>query len=119
LPLRRNGASVVGMIKHSDAVNLCRLEASRLGGMLLPYTQGLFWPVENGKPAPNGRPIKIGRTGAADLIGTVNGRAVACEVKVGRDTQRPEQKKFQAAWEAAGGVYVISRDGDVACLQNI
>lgn len=106
-------------LRHSDAANLCRLEASRLGGMLLPMTNGLFWPVERGKPAANGRPVRIGRTGAADLIGTINGRAVACEVKVGRDRQRPDQKRFQAAWEAAGGVYVISRDGDVECLNNL
>lgn len=106
-------------MKHSDALNLCRLEASRLGGMLLPYTNGLFWPVEDGRPAPNGRPIRIGKTGAADLVGTIHGRAVACEVKVGKDRQRTDQGKFQAAWEAAGGVYVISRDGDVTCLQSI
>lgn len=115
------GANEVNMpeLNHSSACNLCRLEASRLGGMLLPYSNGLFWPVENGKPAANGRPVRIGRTGAADLIGTINGRAVACEVKVGRDTQRAEQEKFQAAWEAAGGVYVISRDGDVSVLGGI
>ena len=110
-------------MKHSDAVNLCRLEASRLGGMLLPYTSGMFFPAIRVRgvwvPDPNGRPIHVGRAGVGDQIGTINGRAVACEVKVGRDRQREDQEKFQAAWEAAGGVYVIAKDGDVTVLGEI
>ena len=99
-------------MKHSDAVNLCRLRACELGGILLPYTTGGFRDEA-------GRFIRVGMPGASDLIGTINGKPVACEVKVGRDRQRPDQAKFQAAWEAAGGVYVIAKDGDTECLANI
>lgn len=100
---------------HADAVNLCRLRATELGGMLLPYTVGGFRDA-------NGRLVRVGILGVADLIGVINGRPIACEVKVGKDRQREDQKKFEQAWTAAGGVYVIARfePGEgVECLKAI
>jgi hypothetical protein len=55
------------------------------------------------RSAPNGHP---------DLHGAVAGRAVAIEVKSKTGTQSPAQIAWQEAWEAAGGVYLISRDVD-------
>lgn len=44
------------------------------------------------------------------------GRAIplAVEVKLEGTYQTPEQKAFQAAWEASGGLYVIVRSLDDA-----
>lgn len=47
--------------------------------------------------------------GIADLIGVYRGRAVAIEVKAGNNTQSDDQIAFQAAWERAGGIYILAR----------
>lgn len=49
------------------------------------------------------------RKGIADIIGLINGRYIAVEVKFGKDRQSEEQKKVQAEIEEAGGVYIIAR----------
>lgn len=89
-------------MNHAAAANLVRLAISACGGIVLPYTTGGFLDL-------NGRLIRVGKVGASDLIACVRGRFVAAEVKVGKDRQRPEQQKFQAAIERAGGLYVLCR----------
>lgn len=47
--------------------------------------------------------------GSADISAIVFGRSVKIEVKVGRDRQSDDQRKYQAQVENAGGVYLIIR----------
>lgn len=55
------------------------------------------------------------RGGVADwLLFPIDGRKLALELKTQTGRQRDDQEKFQAAWEAAGGVYEIAR-----CLDDI
>jgi len=53
-----------------------------------------------------------GFKGSADIHILKAGRAVYCEVKIGRDRQSEAQKVFQSSVESAGGVYMIVRDFD-------
>ena len=48
-------------------------------------------------------------TGGADIIGVVNGRAVALEVKADSGRQTGYQKVWQSHWQGAGGIYVVVR----------
>jgi hypothetical protein len=75
----------------------------------------LLWrhPTGSGTTA-TGRFMAFGLRGSADIIGVCRGRAIAIEVKAGRDRQRPEQAAFQRAWERAGGLYVIAHTVDDA-----
>src|SRR5688500_5724333 len=91
-------------MKHSDLLNQLRLAVSDLGGVVLPITVGVFRNIGDR------RVVKIGIPGSSDLLACIGGRFVEIEGKVGRDRRRPEQAKFQAAVEAAGGVYVLARD---------
>jgi Holliday junction resolvase len=49
------------------------------------------------------------RRGTADIHSVINSRHVSIEVKVGRDTMSPEQRKAKEAIEKAGGIYYIAR----------
>ena len=51
-----------------------------------------------------------GSKGSSDLHAVIRGRAVKIEVKIGRDKQSPDQKKYQEAIEASGGIYYIAKD---------
>lgn len=53
-----------------------------------------------------------GMKGSADVHILKDGRAIFCEVKIGKDRQSEAQKAFQASVEGAGGVYVIVRNFD-------
>lgn len=51
-----------------------------------------------------------GTNGTADISATINGRSVKIEIKcaaTGDTTQSQEQKNYQQAVEAAGGVYIL------------
>lgn len=51
----------------------------------------------------------VGQTaGIADIIGCFDGRALAIEAKVGRNKLTDDQQKFRAAWERAGGLFVLA-----------
>lgn len=52
------------------------------------------------------------RRGMADITAIINGQHVSIEVKIGRDTMRPEQLRVKEQVEQAGGVYVIARSFD-------
>ena len=63
---------------------------------------------------PNARLVKIKgglgqETGIADLIGVINGKGVALELKTpgGRHKLSPEQENFLADWSAAGGMAAV------------
>jgi len=49
-----------------------------------------------------------GVKGTADVSATIRGRSVKIEVKM-KDKQSDDQKRYQQAVEAAGGVYLIVR----------
>jgi len=50
-----------------------------------------------------------GQKGTADISAVIRGRAVKIEIKVGKDRQSADQKKYQQAIEQAGGIYLIVR----------
>jgi hypothetical protein len=62
------------------------------------------------------RPVAFGTPGQGDVGGWIhiNGVAVVChiEVKIGKDTQREAQEKFEATVKRCGGIYVIANDLD-------
>jgi hypothetical protein len=68
------------------------------------------------------RPVQYGVVGQGDVGGWIhiNGVAVVChiEVKIGKDTQREAQEKFEATVKRCGGIYVIAHDleGGMAAL---
>jgi hypothetical protein len=93
-------------LRHSDACNAIRLAVSKLGGVSVPYSVGVFRPMDSE------RAIRIGTPGVSDILACINGKFYGIEVKVNRDKQRPEQASFQAAIEKAGGVYVLARFTD-------
>jgi hypothetical protein len=92
--------------RHSDAVNLVRLAVSEMGGLILPYTTGMFLSPDNG------RPVHVGLAGAADTFCCYRGRFFAIEIKLGTDPWRADQRKFQRAVQDAGGTYVLARFSD-------
>lgn len=51
-----------------------------------------------------------GTRGSADISATIRGRSVKIEVKIGRDHQSEAQRQYQAAIEAAGGLYFIAKN---------
>lgn len=51
-----------------------------------------------------------GTAGSADISATIHSKAVKIEVKIGRDRQSPAQRQYQAAIEAAGGLYYVAKD---------
>lgn len=78
--------------------------------------RSLFMRINSGKVrTEDGRWIQLAPPGTADILGTVDGRSVAVECKAARGAQRETQKKWQAAFERAGGVYLISRDPETVC----
>ena len=93
-------------MNHSSAVNRIRLAVSALGGVSIPYTVGSFRAMDSD------RVIRVGLPGVSDILACIGGRFIAVEVKVGRDTQRDEQKSFQAAAEKAGALYVLAKFTD-------
>lgn len=69
----------------------------------------VFWRANCGGLSISGRPMRGNPSGTADILGVVNGRSVALEVKTRTGKQRESQAHWQAAWEAAGGLYAIVR----------
>lgn len=50
-----------------------------------------------------------GTAGSADISATIQGRSVKIEIKIGKDRQSDAQRQYQAAIEAAGGLYYIAK----------
>ena len=73
---------------------------------------GLAWPNQTGAVQVGGRLIRYGLKGSPDILACVRGRMIGIEAKVGRDAHRPAQRRFAAALDAAGGLYVIARSTD-------
>lgn len=77
------------------AVSFCLVERINTGVASDPHT---------------GRTVRFGTPGAPDIRITLQSRAVAVEVKSERGRQSPEQVRWQAAFEMAGGVYLLCRN---------
>lgn len=60
------------------------------------------------------RPIRAGVPGIGDIMGTGRGRAFALEMKDAEGSQEVSQRRFQRAFELAGGAYGIARSPDEA-----
>lgn len=61
-----------------------------------------------------GRLVTFGLVGSADIIGVHKGRALAIECKAPRGRQSVPQQRFERAWKAAGGIYIVARSADDA-----
>jgi hypothetical protein len=58
-----------------------------------------------------GRAVRSNPNGVADILGCLapSGRFLAIEVKSATGRQTPDQRDFQKAVEARGGLYVLAR----------
>jgi len=91
---------------ESEAVILKRvmLEASRLGCTVFRNSTGMF-------RAESGQVVRTGLcVGSADLIGWLNGRFLAIEVKRKGGKLRPEQENFLKRVNMAGGIGIVCDD---------
>jgi hypothetical protein len=72
-----------------------------------------LWVNNTGTARDRNNPARIihfGLVGSSDLIGVFRGTPVAIELKrPGGGVQGEQQKKFQARWEACGGLYILAR----------
>ena len=72
-----------------------------------------FWRAQSGLSVTAARNvIRSNVPGCADIIGCLRGRAVAIEVKTASGRQSESQRRFHAAWVAAGGAYLIGRSAE-------
>jgi hypothetical protein len=67
--------------------------------------------VNVGKAQMNGRWVKFGEPGQADISGLMGagGRRLEIECKKRTGKQTPDQRKWQKIIEAHGGLYIIAR----------
>ncbi len=56
-----------------------------------------------------GRVVRFGTPGSPDIMAIVGGRFVGIEVKSRRGKLSTRQRRWRAACEAAGGVYIVAR----------
>ena len=95
-------------------------EAAILSQVLLAVSQafhpGVFWRQNAGKvQTKEGRWIDLGPEGISDIVGFLpGGQIVFIETKTRRGRQRESQKRWQAAVEKAGGIYIVARSGEEA-----
>jgi hypothetical protein len=107
---------------HDDLRKLVLIEASKIQGVrLFPNPNGLAVAgkvvkrfQDNGKSyvvIENPRQIKFGMgEGTGDLIGFKNEKFLSVELKVGRDTLRPEQKNWIEVVSKYGGIAGVVKD---------
>lgn len=92
------------MTEHGRLVNECLLALSEAGALVWKNNVGKARAFDN--PA---RVITYGMVGSADILGLHRGRALAVEIKVGRDRLRARQCAFRDAFQRAGGAWVEAR----------
>lgn len=70
-----------------------------------------IWRQNTGAATLNGRLVRFGTPGAADIQGVLRpaGRFLAIECKSATGKQREQQVKWQRMVEDHGGLYVIAR----------
>lgn len=62
------------------------------------------------------RPVKFGLPGSSDILGAHCGRPIAVECKTSTGRQSTQQQRFEKAWTAAGGIYILNRSAEEAVL---
>lgn len=67
------------------------------------------WRQNTGVASMNGRTVRFGLPGAADLTGLVAGRRLELEIKTGTGRVRPEQRAYGEMIRRFGGVYAVCR----------
>lgn len=83
------------------------------GAVLVRVQSGMVQVVKG----PHKSWMHLAPKGTADMLGVLNGKAIAIEAKTDDGKQSPEQRAFQEAWEKAGGKYVVARS--VEDLENL
>ena len=73
--------------------------------------RALIVRVQSGRFTVGQHFIRGAMAGTADLIGVVDGRAVALEVKTAKGRQSDTQREWAARWSDAGGIYAVVRSG--------
>ena len=70
--------------------------------------RGFFvWPNNTGMKSK----VAYGKKGSGDVIGMFpNGRFISIEAKIGKDTQKEDQVKFQADCEKRNAIYILYHD---------
>lgn len=76
----------------------------------------MFWRNNTGlfRSLDGSRIVRIGVKGAADILGSAAGRAVAVETKTNVGQLSKEQGLWAAAFRKAGGLYLVVRNPDEA-----
>ena len=94
-----------------------------VGDGLFVSESSMFFRVNSGTAKGfGGSFVKLAPKGTADILGVVNGRAVALEIKTAIGKQSKEQKAWAKAWTERGGVYHVVRSVEqalavVSCLE--
>lgn len=88
---------------HNDACAIVQLHLSALGCQTSRHFVGMVTTEGDGRR-------KIGTPGHADISGTTgDGRAIAVEVKVGKDKPKPNQAAWAKAWTGRFALYAVCR----------
>lgn len=105
-------------MKHNELRNLVLLHLSRIGHLPWAHNTGTGWTGDKMIRQPDGnmliinpRPFRAGLKGSSDIIACSSvGAFVGCEIKVGRDKMRDDQKDFEKAVNARNGNYHLITD---------
>ncbi len=83
------------------------------------HPDGIFYRRNVGMSrGADGRVVRFGLAGQADIAGIVRGLAVEIEVKAARGTQSEAQRNWQHAVERAGGFYALVHSVE-ECLRKV
>lgn len=112
-----------GSAALDDGASESEIRNAILGAISKRYhPHGLFYRrnVGSGK-SQKGHFVRFGLPGQADIAGCLYGKFIEIEVKAARGRQSDFQKKWQAAVEKAGGIYILasSVDGVIEVLDRI
>lgn len=105
-----NNPAVIRRVYRDDRANdltKCVIDYLRLNGCQAERINSTGRYITDGMH--RGRWIYgSGQKGTADISATIRGRSVKIEIKI-KDKESEDQKKYQQAVEAAGGVYLLVR----------
>lgn len=107
----------------ANGLTKCIIEFLNLSGHQAERISSMGRTIDKSKVVEDvlGRKRTIGSTqyikgtstnGTADISSVINGHSVKIEVKIGKDRQSADQKKYQSNVEKAGGIYWIAKDFD-------
>lgn len=93
-------------MKHGELLNHILLKISE------DFPESVrAWKNNSGAIKVDGRFVKFGVSGQADITGIIEGgKRLEIEVKVGKDYQKKDQKNYDRMITKFGGVYILARD---------